>query len=438
MVSVGQERLITISSQKALVQRVASSSAFAKSERLSSFLHYVCDLALSGRADEINEQKIGSAVFGRVTDYDSSIDTIVRTQASRLRQRLEQYFAEEGASEPVCIEIPRGGYVPIFRQRSLTDAPPATAKTAPAQDPKTTSVPTTVARPPIWRSATLAWGIAAILLFALCAEIAMRHRESALNRSPSAARNSFWSLLLQPGRPTMVVVGDSGLVMWEGVTGKSLDLGSYVVGNYRSQGPIVSPSGRVDAINLANSRYTSIVDLELALSISRIAERQGGQIEVRYARDLRADDLKGGNVILIGAPEANPWVELFEPTGNFILRDDRVQHVFSVMNRNPTGQEPKSWESRYTYTRPQPDVFGVVEFLPNLAGTGNVLILEGTSMAGTECAWDFVSDDSTLLPFLDRIKAANGELPHFEMVLGAKNINGSSAKGQILAWRVRD
>ena len=63
-------------------------------------------LALSGRAREINEQRIGHAVFGRQPDYDSSIDGIVRTQASRLRHKLERYYQTEGAAETVRVRNP--------------------------------------------------------------------------------------------------------------------------------------------------------------------------------------------------------------------------------------------------------------------------------------------------------------------------------------------
>src|SRR5271155_2204414 len=103
---------------RALVQRIVASPTFVRSERLCSLLSYVCEMALEGRGAEINEQKIGQAVFGRSRDYDSTIDGIVRTQASRLRQRLEQYFREEGADEAVRVVIPRGGYVPVFERRS--------------------------------------------------------------------------------------------------------------------------------------------------------------------------------------------------------------------------------------------------------------------------------------------------------------------------------
>jgi hypothetical protein len=88
------------------------------------------------------------------------------------------------------------------------------------------------------------------------------------------------------------------------------------------------------------------------------------------------------------------------------------------------------------YDDVQHRVYGVVAFPPNLSGKGNVLILERTSMAGTECAWEFVADDSALLLFLLRIKRTDGTIPHFQLVLGSNNMNGSSGKSSILTWRV--
>jgi hypothetical protein len=64
------------------------------------------------------------------------------------------------------------------------------------------------------------------------------------------------------------------------------------------------------------------------------------------------------------------------------------------------------------------------------------LILEGTSMAGTESAWDFVADDAQLLPSLHQIQRPDGSIPHFEVVLGTNNMSGSAGRNAVLAWRV--
>jgi surface antigen len=107
--------------------------------------------------------------------------------------------------------------------------------------------------------------------------------------------------------------------------------------------------------------------------------------------------------------------------------------VFSVINRSPRDGEPGRWDS----APPDPlhRVYGLVAWVPNLSGDGSVLILEGTSMSGTEGAWDFVSDDSRLLPFLKRIERPDGTIPHFEVLLGTQNMNASAVRSTVLAWR---
>lgn len=430
MLSTGKEAVPSSSSatdpRRELVDRIVVSSTFAKCERLSSLLTYVCDLTLKGRAKEINEQRIGEAVFGRSRDYDSSVDGIVRTQASRLRQRLDLYFNEEGADEPMRIVIPRGGYVPFFEPRSTIQVAPPPAPIAP--NPISVAEVVKVERPHS-KSAGIAWALVlaiAILAILLSSRVAFTRKEET-----RAAGRPLWNRMFLQERPTLVIPGDSGLVMWEGLASRNVDLAEYLSGSYRTSIPATS-SLKV-AADLGTRRYTSIVDLEVVRSLSQIAQLEKSRVEVRYARDVRPNDLKQGNVILIGAAEANPWVELFEHNMNFVFSFDRARVIYSVLNRAPRGNEPRQWNSGDFDA--QHRVFGVVAYMPNLSGNGNALILEGTSMAGTESAWDFISDDSQLLPFLKRIQRADGTLPHFELVLGTNNMSGSAVKNSILAWR---
>jgi len=102
---------------RALVARIAASPEFQRASRLRAFLAYVVDRKLADCPDEITEVLIGHRVFGLPIDYNPGDNSIVRTQARTLRDRLERYFRGEGAHEPVILEIPRGGYVPVFHLR---------------------------------------------------------------------------------------------------------------------------------------------------------------------------------------------------------------------------------------------------------------------------------------------------------------------------------
>src|SRR5215472_2032428 len=95
---------------------VLGSEGFARNERLSRFLRFVVERRLEGRDQELKESVIAVEVFGRSPDYDPRRDPIVRTEATRLRARLSQYYVGEGKGDSLIIELPKGGYSPAFTQ----------------------------------------------------------------------------------------------------------------------------------------------------------------------------------------------------------------------------------------------------------------------------------------------------------------------------------
>ena len=105
---------------RAELARVLASAGFAQNERLARFLRFVVQRQLEGRGDEIKESVIGVEVFNRRSDFDPKQDSIVRTEAARLRSRLAEHYAGPGRGSILVIEVPRGGYSPVFR---FVDAP---------------------------------------------------------------------------------------------------------------------------------------------------------------------------------------------------------------------------------------------------------------------------------------------------------------------------
>jgi len=97
------------------LERALASSNFARSERLSRFLRFVVERHLEGHDGDLKESVIGMEVFGN-PDYDPRQDSTVRTEAGRLRARLAEYYLGEGSGDPVIIELPKGGYVPLIRR----------------------------------------------------------------------------------------------------------------------------------------------------------------------------------------------------------------------------------------------------------------------------------------------------------------------------------
>src|SRR6266542_1595240 len=132
------------------LERILEIPGFARNERLSRFLRFVVERHLEGRNSEIKESLIAIEVFGRPPDYDPKRDAVVRAEASRLRARLGEYYLGQGKDDPVVIELPKGGYVPVIRHREATgeSAGPTGAPSGPG------------ARPVRWRI----WGALACLV----------------------------------------------------------------------------------------------------------------------------------------------------------------------------------------------------------------------------------------------------------------------------------
>ena len=104
------------------LERVLSSPGFQRNERMSRFLRFLAERHLEGQGDQLKESVIAVEVFGRKPDHNPVQDSIVRTEAGRLRGRLAEYYVGEGKNDAIVIELPKGGYTPAFRPQ--TPAPP--------------------------------------------------------------------------------------------------------------------------------------------------------------------------------------------------------------------------------------------------------------------------------------------------------------------------
>jgi len=98
------------------VDGIVGSGPFAHSDRLRRFLRFVVERALQGRAVELKESVLAVEVFDRQPTYNSHVDSIVRVEARRLRDKLQKYYETEGQASGIRIELPKGSYVPVFRK----------------------------------------------------------------------------------------------------------------------------------------------------------------------------------------------------------------------------------------------------------------------------------------------------------------------------------
>jgi len=423
----------------ALVRQVLASRTFSKSVRLAQFLEFICRKAIEGHAEEINEQQIGVHVFGRSAAYNATDDSIVRTQARLLRQRLEEYFEHECPACPMVVIIPKGGYVPVFERRPPASMPPAALAVAEALP----AVPVPVSGPEIAAAAgnppkhrALLWAaLAVVLLVAACGYYLL---------NPHAGRPAptLWASIFGSGRPVVIVPSDDGLVLFEELQHAGVNLDDYLSGSYLHQAPAQVPglsstqlaSGATAAGWLSSHQYTSTADLSLALRLDRLPEAQKATVSTRYARVLHLDDLKDNNIILIGGVGANPWVELFSHELNFDVNYDWKHAQGYVLNKKPQPGEQPAY--RETPGESSPISYGVLAYLPGITGEGSTLLFDGSGMAGTEAAADFPFSGERFASFLKQLgPGPGGSIPFFEVLLETRSLGGDAPEARVIGWR---
>jgi hypothetical protein len=102
------------------LSRMLESPIFVHSHRLGRFLRFTVETTLAGQAESLKEYLVGTEVYDRKPPYHPSTDSIVRSEARRLRNKLKQYYESVGKDDSVFIYYRPGGYTPVFRLQRKT------------------------------------------------------------------------------------------------------------------------------------------------------------------------------------------------------------------------------------------------------------------------------------------------------------------------------
>ena len=422
-----------------LAQHVVSGPHFVHSPLLSKFLLFVVAETLGGRASEITEHQIGVQVFDRPADYRTFEDNIVRSYARLLRKRLAEHFANQGKTEPVRIEIPLGGYVPVFipasesRQTEETETETDEANGTP--QPQLVSAH--LAKRGVhfrskWQVITLGVVLAAVYsaaIIGLTWHTATRVRTIRKAQTPA---HRLWAVLFGGPANCYIIPSDAGFNLLEDLSHRPVPLAEYIGGSYQN-----APLQGIDthsAQDLRTQELTPFVDLEIAAELAHLPEESRQRVFVRFPRDLLLDDLKNANAIIIGSVSSNPWAAIAESHANFRIVDRPAMQSATILNLKPLPGEAASYESHWN--EPAHETFALIGFLPNLSGNGHLLVLEGLDVAGTQAAAEMLLRPSAIAPILKRATRPDGSLRNFEVLLGATSIGSSAMETRVIASRV--
>jgi hypothetical protein len=353
---------ITPAEQRELLDRIVASPQFRRAIRLREFLLFVGHHTLNNGSAPIHEQEIGAALFERPAIYDTSIDNIVRVNATELRKRLEQYFTADGADEPVVVEMPRGSYTLLFRPRAVLAEAASTLPDSTASalvEPAAALEIADEVVPPVPR-ANRFWPAVSVVLLLFSAVMVWQNLHLRKQVSPwrdGAALRSFWAEFFDTGQEVDIVLADTSFALAEDIEGRSIPLASYLNYDYKRIDNIaeLSSDRRADLGSVLDRNNGSVGDYIVAQRILQL-DHSTPSLQLKFAREYSSEAIKTNSVILVGSRQSNPWVQLFDTRMNFSMDYDPVQHRSTIRNRQPKAGEQAEYVRAGDVSHDQPAI----------------------------------------------------------------------------------
>lgn len=410
------------------INKLVSSQTLHGSESLCKLLRYLAQHAVENPGAPLKEYQIATEVFGRPSDFDPHLDSTIRVQAGRLRLKLAEYYASEGAADPIIVELPKGTYVLNFRSRSA-QAPSLEplAKTRSAQPAAATLKPVVLPISPrperksriIVPLLVILLGVASIVIAVLLTQRnAARSLPSAISAPAPASLRTFWRAFVE-GREEPWVVFSNGAFIGRPETGMR-----YFNPSHDSSDKILD-------------HYTGVGEVLAIHELDRVFAMLQREIRVKRGSLLSLDDAENNNLIFVGSPAEN--LSLLELPGSREFVFKRVdtgprKGDLGVLNVHPKPGEAVMFLA--TSGPPLTEDYATITLTNGLNPGRHMLILAGTTTLGTQAAVEFVCRDDSLREILQRLSVAeNGDLHPFEAVLRVKVTRGVPVETQLVILR---
>jgi hypothetical protein len=402
------------------IDRLVASQALHGSESLCKLLRYLARHALEQPGTPLKEYQIATELFGRQPDFDPQLDSMVRVQAGRLRTKLAEYYASEGAEDSTWVELPKGTYVLTFHHGS-----PASAKahTAGSHEALRDGVNSQQSRGKLG----IAVGVLSVALVMALVAIGVlvgarkssRDVHAAGSEQVPAAFHIFWKNFLNGPEEPWVIFSNAAFV------GRP-DLGLRYYNPAR------------DSKELIFDHYTGVGEVLAVHNLDTVFGMLHQPIRVKRGSLFSLDDAKNNDLIFIGSPSENLTLLEIPGTQEFVFRSVPAgprKGNMEIINVHAQSGEPKEVLATPANV-PLTEDYSVIGLVHGLNPERSVLILAGTTTIGTQAAVEYVCGQESLQELLGRLAVTQpGELKPFEALIRVKVARGVPVGTELVAIR---
>lgn len=259
-------RTSDVSARNALVRDILTSRQFAHADSLKRIFRYLVERSADSTGFPPKEYEIAVEAMGRPATFDPRIDPIVRVSLSSIRERLLAYFATEGRNAPVRLEIPRGHYQVQFVETEID-------------------------------------------------EEAVAQRGAALSR--------FWQPYLESSAPNVIVYTEPLFFR----DSQKRYFRDWSVNQF--EGGVEKISHSFPGIKAHEItpvfHYLSAGEVHSLLSLTRMFHEARVPVETRNSRISQWQELSRCNLILLGSPRTNVFLEKLQDEYPLVTLADRIE-----------------------------------------------------------------------------------------------------------------
>jgi len=404
------------------IDTIIKSHSLRGSESLCKLLQYLAKQSLYHPEAPLKEYQIATEVYGRPADFDPQSDSTIRVQAGRLRLKLAEYYAGEGAADPIVVKIPKGSYHLTFEARPVE--PPLGPQGMSSRGPASVVAATVPVR----------WRIAVILLLAglttslvvLGSLLWNRKLPEPAMAAPNAPRSAgslatFWMPFTTGAEEPWVIFSNAAFV------------GRPETGmRYYNSGQ--------DSKSAVYDHYTGVGEVLAIHALDDAFGTLGQRIRVKRGSLFTLDDVRNNNLIFVGSPSENLSLLDIPGTQEFVFQ--RVasgprQGDLSIVSRHPKPGEASAYLASPS-NAPLTEDYSVVGLVPGIGSGRYVMILAGTTTFGTQGAVEFVCRQESVEKLLHAIPDSSaGPVKPFEALVRVKIARGVPVGTELVAVRAR-
>jgi hypothetical protein len=441
------------------LERILQSRTLQNSESLKAFLRFVVEKTLANEDVQLKEYTIATEVFGRRTDYDPRIDSVVRVQAGRLRTKLQEYYTVEGKHDQIVIDLPKGHYHPVFKHPDVESGPGNTGGISHSGDAVTSNGHPLVATEvephadgvAAWpKTKSLVIVLSGLIILLSVAVVALYSSNQELQRQARGVDSSLqtedfkavWSPFVDdPESPLLVLSNPTLLRFLNEADPDALERRAIQMTPEQTRSLLGSPEFKGqysggDSPRLIPSlgMYTGMGE---AVGVSRLTDllRSANKtVLLRQSRHVSAADLKYRNVIMLGSIYVNEWSRRLPQVENFV-------YTFSatIENRNPLPGEQPEYKPQFNEQTGDMSVdYALITVKPNVSGEHAVMTIAGIFSEGTEGAAEFLTTRNHLTLLGQRLRELGGQNTppkYYQALLKVDVENGTPTTITLLSLR---